>query len=152
MEQWHVLYTKRHQETPVNRLLQEKGWETYLPGVVIERGYGRGRRLDPFFPQYVFVRVDLHSTKAQQIPYMTGVSKIVEFNGVPVVILDTLLEDIRSRHAVYLARTNGADELEKAPKEQSSAAAVPSHDLDRLFQPGLEGSQRSRLLLYLLAS
>lgn len=151
MERWHLLYTKRNQETPVNLLLQQRGWETYLPGMVIERGYGRGTRLDPLFPRYIFVQVDLHSKQAQGLPYVTGMSKIVEFDGTPAVVSDDVLEAIRSRCTEYLHRLTAPADLAYGPGDSERTFDNHLADLDQLFQPGLDGSQRSQLLLYLLA-
>lgn len=148
MEQWHLVYTKRHQETPVNRLLQKKGWETFLPGMEIERGYGRGRRLDPFFPQYIFIYVDLASTQAQELRFMTGVSKIVEFGGAPLIVPASVVDEIRSRHDEYVALKTGVGDMGGVVANSESAPRTV--ELDSLFAAGLSGKERSELLLYLL--
>lgn len=157
MERWHLLYTKRNQETPVNLLLQQRGWETYLPGVVIERGYGRGTRLDPLFPRYIFVQVDLYSKEAQGLPYLTGVSKIVAFDGTPAEVSETVLKAIRRRCTEYIYRLDHPADLEYGPEDSKRIFDVHTDDngytddLDRLFQPGMDGSQRSQLLLFVVA-
>lgn len=149
MKQWHLVYTKPHQETPVNRLLQQIGWETFLPGVIVERGYGRGQRLDPFFPQYIFLHVDMNSVQARQISYMTGIRNVVAFDGVPLVVPADVLDEIRNGYEEYLRRKTDADDSE-------SAAESPAFDsratrIRALFRPGLTGAQRSQLLLHVLA-
>ena len=72
MRQWYTLYTKPHQETLVCRQLEDRGLEVFFPYVQYDRGYGRGTRMEPFFPHYLFVHVDLMAPEASTLQGRRG--------------------------------------------------------------------------------
>ncbi len=95
---WFALYTRSRSEKQVNRLLQEQGFETYLPLIVTTRKWSdRLKKVEvPLFGSYVFVvhRPNDHNSflKIVETP---GVVRFVSFDGKPVRIPENQIESLK---------------------------------------------------------
>jgi transcription antitermination factor NusG len=93
--QWHALYTRPRFEKKVDALLQEKGFESYLPlHTVIKPWSDRLKKVrEPLFSCYVFVRV---TSRERGCAIQThGVVRMVAFDGSPAVIPAKEIEAVR---------------------------------------------------------
>jgi transcription antitermination factor NusG len=110
--QWYACYTRARHEKVVDRLLQERGFETFLPLVAREsRWKDRKKMVDwPLFPSYVFGRFRL--IDAHLVVATPGVAGVVKTNGRPARIEVEELENVR-RLAHALA--GGNVEVEQRP-------------------------------------
>lgn len=109
---WFACYTRARHEKQVDRQLQERGLETFLPLLPrVSQWKDRKKVVEwPLFPSYVFVRVepfDVH-----RVAGTPGVAGLVKTNGRPARIDDGELENVR-RFARALA--GGGVEVEQAP-------------------------------------
>ncbi len=81
MEGWYVVYTKSRCEGIAEENLRRQAFETYLPWIKISR-VKRGNRMEviePMFPRYLFVRLDLKQQNIAPIRSTRGVIKLVMF-------------------------------------------------------------------------
>ena len=150
MDAWYVLYTKPHKETLVHRQLEDRELATFFPYMQYDRGYGRGVRLEPFFPHYLFVRVDLESQAASGLTWLVGVRHLVSFEGRPARVPDVAVDALQARLAPYAAKVLAPAEALFAPGEAVRVVSGPLAGLEGVFQRGLSGSQRVQILLNLL--
>lgn len=95
MEYWYALYTKPRSEKKVYQALLEKEQESYLPTITRVRQWkDRKKKVDmPLFPSYLFVRIDYRFRF--DILQINGVVKIVNFKGVPAVVPDWQINDLK---------------------------------------------------------
>ena len=98
MEQrlWFALLVRVNKERTTEKLLGQKGYETFLP-VYKERRRWSDRHViaeKPLFPGYVFCQFDAR----HRLPVLTtpGVLKVVGCGGTPVPIDETELSAVRS--------------------------------------------------------
>ena len=59
MEAWYALHSKPNAEYQVAMILTQQGIETYLPEIEVAKKQ-RAYHKKPFFPCYLFCRVDLN--------------------------------------------------------------------------------------------
>ena len=109
---WYACYTRSRHEKQVDRLLQRRGIESYLPVVPRVRQWRDRKKVVawPLFPSYVFgwfALNDLH-----QVLSTPGIATVVRANGQPVAIAAEDLENVR-RFAAALADHDG--ELDVRP-------------------------------------
>jgi transcription termination/antitermination protein NusG len=109
---WYACYTRARHEKQVDRLLQERGFETFLPLVPrVSQWKDRKRVVEwPLFPSYVFGRFG--AADMQRVLATPGVAGLVKTNGRPARIDDDELENVR-RFAHALA--GGDVEVESRP-------------------------------------
>jgi len=150
MQQWHLVYTKPQREPLVNRQLEDRGLETFFPYLQYERGYGRGIRLEPFFPHYLFVKVDLQAKEANGLTWLAGVRSLVNFDGQPVRVPEPIVETLRMRLMPYSDKVLDRVELLFQPGDTVAVTTGPFAGMEGIFQKGLNGQQRVQILLKLL--
>lgn len=109
---WYACYTRSRHEKQVDRLLGQRGIESYLPLIPRKRQWKDRRKVVqwPMFPSYVFGRFAL--TELHEVLAVPGVATVVRSNGQPVAITDAELENVR-RFARALGGQHG--ELEIRP-------------------------------------
>ncbi len=99
MEHWYVAHTQPRGETLalVNLLRQKFG--AYLPRYLKRRRHAR--RIDwvasPFFPRYLFVKMDPGAVRWRAIHSTIGVSHLVCAGDKPLAMPDGIVESIQSR-------------------------------------------------------
>jgi len=92
---WLAVYTKPRWEKKVNKLLQEKGVESYCPLNKIRRKWSDRIKTveEPLFKSYVFVKVnELDRTSVRMT---SGVINFVYWDGKPAVIKEKEINAIR---------------------------------------------------------
>lgn len=92
---WYALYTRSRYEKKVDRLLKEKGIDSYLPlNEVYHRWSDRHKKvLMPLFSCYVFVFIALRDRF--KVLQTDGALNLVSFNGTPARIPDDQINTIK---------------------------------------------------------
>ena len=144
---WIVLRSRQNMETHVDRFLNARGVETYLP--IVHRYIVRRKRKEPtpFFPSYLFARVDLYSNDYVTLKWTPGLGNIVRFDGRPASVPEAVVAEIRER----LSRLDKSGYFEgTAPYQHGDLIRIksgPLKGLEAIFDRGL--SQRGRVKIFL---
>ena len=93
--QWFAIWTRSRHEQVVREQLERRKIDAFLPTIPRwSRWKDRKKKIDwPLFPGYCFARFDPESSLA--VLKVTGVVKIVSFDGKPAPIPEYELESIR---------------------------------------------------------
>ena len=97
MKRWYLIHTKPRKERVAEQNLQRQGWEVYLP-LFRQSRRQRGRWVDviePLFPRYLFVQLQLGFEDISPIRYTTGVHNLVRFTKDPAVVSNQIVETLR---------------------------------------------------------
>ena len=152
MEHWYLVYTKPQKEKFVIRQVEDRGFEVFYPILQFERGYSRGIRAEPYFPHYVFVRLDLESGFASNLRWLAGVRTIVHFGGGPAVVPDSVVDQLRQRLQPYEHKVLRKSEWLFKPGQRVLVTGGPFAGLEAVFQRGLKSSERVQILLHTLGA
>jgi transcription antitermination factor NusG len=92
---WYAVYTYPRHEKVVREQLESKSIEAFLPTFASENRWKdrRVRIQTPLFPGYVFTRIDL--SERSKVFAVSGVIRILSFNGTPAPIDDTEIQAVR---------------------------------------------------------
>lgn len=142
MKRWYTLHTKPNSEYRVATVLQARDIEVYLPEIVQER------RWVPFFPCYLFARVDLNRISASQWQWTPGLHRIVSFGGQPASLPDEIVNLIH--HKVDSAKSAGRLTNHFKPGDTVRIKKGPLRGMLATFDGPTEPSQRVRVLLTIL--
>ncbi len=94
-QKWLAIYTKPRWEKKVNRLLKEKGIESYCPLNKVRRKWSDRMKIveEPLFKSYVFVRVN--DTDKTNVRMTNGVINFVYWQGKPALIREKEINAIK---------------------------------------------------------
>jgi transcriptional antiterminator RfaH len=147
MRQWYTLHTKPNAEYQVAATLHKRGIETYL--AEIESPNRKGREKKPFFPCYLFVRVDLEVTGLSQVQWTPGLRRIVAFDDRPVPLSDEVINLIQRR----LEGVNAGGEPPIHPFHAGETVRItdgPLAGMQAIFEGPSTPSERVQVLLTFL--
>ena len=114
MKHWYTLYTKPNAEYQVATSLQRRGIQTYLPEIEAPNSR-HGRSKKPFFPCYLFIRVDFERVGLSRLQWTPGLRRVVAFDDCPMPLPDEVI-----------------DLLQRKLEGLNAAGGLPAHT----FQPG----------------
>lgn len=149
-QNWYALYTNYRKEALVVDQLIVYDLELFFPTIRIERGHRRGIREEPFFPHYIFVRLDLDSGISSRLMRLPGVRTLVHFAERPAVIPDTIIEELRNRLRSEAGQPSTLAEWLYEPGDQVRIRQGPFAGLEAVFQKSLNGAERVEVLLAVL--
>ena len=134
------------------RQLEDRGLEVFFPYVEYDRGYGRGTRVEPFFPHYLFVHVDLMAPEASTLQWLIGVRGLVRIGEQPATLPDQVISHLRERLAPYQEKILAKSEWLFKSGEQVEITEGPFAGFEAVFQHGLSGGHRVQILLNMMGS
>jgi len=141
---WFALYTKPHKEYLVRDLLSAQKVEVYLPEIAVKTRRRDRREKRPFFPHYLFARLDLQDSIIAKLRWTPGLRRIVAMGGRPVPVPDEVVQEIRRRLATI------AQVEPEEPFRQGDVVHVmrgPFEGLDAVFDRRLSAQGRVRVFL-----
>lgn len=96
MKQWYALYTKPRAEKTVAASLKKRGIETFLPLTTTTAANQTPKRV-PFFPYYLFIRVNLEVDNPALWQWTPGVQYIVSYGDWPVPLPNEVINLIKHK-------------------------------------------------------
>ena len=146
---WYVLHSKPNKEDFLFSQLQHRDIEVYYPRLRVEPVNPRSRKVRPFFPGYIFVRVDLEKTPLSTLAYVPGINRIVSFDHKPAIVPEEIVQTIKSN----VERINENPDLQYNQLQHGDPVTIqggPFQGYEAIFDTRLKGSERIRLLVELL--
>ena len=80
---WYTLHSKPNQELLLWNQLQQREVESYYPRLRRKPVNPRARREVPYFPGYLFARLDWQTQPFCRLAWLPGMQRIVSFGGEP---------------------------------------------------------------------
>jgi len=147
--QWYALRSKPMKEVLLSEQLELCKIESYYPRIRVKPVNPRARKVKPYFPGYVFGRVDLEQVSLSILQWMPGSVGIVSFGGVPANVPDSLIAAIKQR--VDEINAAGGQQLQGLKRgDLVMIQEGPFRGYEAIFDVRLSGDERVRVLLKLL--
>ncbi|NMC11506.1 MAG: hypothetical protein GYA34_01335 [Chloroflexi bacterium] len=147
--QWYALRSKPRKEDVVWRQVINQGHEVFYPRLKVHPVNPRSRKLVPYFPGYMFVRVDIDLvgiSSFQWMPYTVG---LVTFGDEPAIVPENLISAIKQR--VNEIITAGGEVFTGLNKgDIVFIEDGPFTGYEAIFDARIPGTERVRVLLQLL--
>ncbi len=146
MEAWYALYTKPNAEAQVARALEMRGFKFFLPLLPPTKPDARPQ---PLFPSYLFVQCDLSEVIVDQLQFLPGLRRIVEFSGQPAVVPQDAIE-LMNRELDEIEAAGGLRKHQFKPGDTVVIDSGPLAGLRGVFQGPLGPAERVRILVRFL--
>ncbi len=146
---WYVLHSKPNKEDFLFSQLQQRDIEVYYPRLRVEPVNPRSRRVRPFFPGYIFVKVDLEKTPLSYLAYVPGIKRVVCFEHKPAIVPEEIIQTIIQK----VDRINKNPDMQYNQLQHGDPVTIqggPFDGYEAIFDTRLKGSERIRLLVKLL--
>jgi transcriptional antiterminator RfaH len=149
MMNWYACRSKTRKEQLLSEQLRIRKFDVFFPYLRVRPVNPRSRKIQPYFPGYIFARIDLEATKLSMIDSMPGAIGLVSFGGEPAPVPDHLIL-VLSRHLEILNAVQ-ADMTERFQKGDIVAIQGGLFaGYDAIFNSRLPGHNRVEVLLNLL--
>ena len=145
---WYVIYSKPHKEWVLWRQLQAFGFEVFFPRFLTKTGDLSVLKIRPYFPDYLFVKVDLNDVPLSTFQWMPFAIGLVCFGGKPANVPDVLIEAIHRR--LVKANAEIGDLLDGFAQERGGEVECPLKGYDSIFDTHLSGDERVVVFLQML--
>ena len=143
---WYAVRVKPHRERSVYELLCSKGLEAYYPFLKVEPVNPRSRKERPFFPGYLFVRLDLEELGNDALRWTVGTYGLVQFGNEPASVPENLIVELKQR----LEKIKAAGGITLADLKRGDRVRIvqgPFDGYEAIFDTRLSGNDRVQVLL-----
>ena len=136
-------------ERVIYHQLRDQGFDVYYPYLVARTSSPNMLKIEPYFPGYIFVRVDADKTALNAFKWLPMVEGLVCVAGLPAFIPDRILHAIHRKlwrvNSQMLGTPDRSTETEQPLTEDVNFAGDGS-----LFDQNLSGTERVNALFDLL--
>jgi len=145
---WYVLRSKPFREAALWQAVSQS-FEVFYPCIPAPAVNPRSRKVVPYFPGYMFVRVDLEQVGRFTFQWMPNAQGLICFDDTPAAVPDALIDAIRARvGAIMAAGSERFDRLKQG--DRVTIRRGPFAGYNAIFDARISGSDRARVLLALL--
>jgi transcriptional antiterminator RfaH len=146
MEHWYLVHTKPNRERGVAVQLHQRGLIVYLPLIWNSPVSSRGSREQPYFPGYLFARLNPQAVGLNVVRWSPGVSGLVEADSEPVSISDAFVAELQQR----LNHSRADRDMGQKAARTGDFLQVnrgPFEGYEGIFNAQLLGPDRAQILL-----
>ena len=148
-DSWYVIRSKPNKEEFLAGQLRAHGLEIYFPALHVKPVNPRSRKIRPYFPNYLFVHVDLDIINVSDLQWMPGASRLVSFDGEPASVPDLLIDILKKQVDQHNKDLQGQAENFQAG-DNVAIQGGPFEGYEAVFDASISGEDRVRVLLNLL--
>jgi transcription antitermination factor NusG len=151
MKQWYAIQSKTRKEDLLCEQLRLREVETYYPWIRVQPVNPRSRKIKPYFPGYVFGRVDLDQFGQSLLEWIPGAIGMVNFGGEPAPVPDHFVNALQQHLEILNASAHQM--LEKF--QTGDIVTIhwgPFAGYEAVFDSSLPGRDRVKVMLKMLES
>lgn len=146
---WYALRSKPRKEDTVWEQLNVRGVESFYPRLRVNPVNPRSKKIRPYFPGYLFIRVDLNDLGISTFRWMPHTLGLVSFGGDPAIVPENLVAAIRLRvQEINQAGGEVFDGLKSGDPIWIHSGVFAGYEA--IFDARIPGKERVRVLLQLL--
>jgi transcription antitermination factor NusG len=149
-QQWYALRSKPRKEDVVWKQLLDRGIEVFFPRIRVHPINPRSRKVKPYFPGYMFVRLDLDELGSSALQWMPHTLGLVSFGGEAAQVPEHLIHAIR-RRVEEIANAGGEVFDGLSHGDVVIIEHGPFEGYEAIFDERIPGAERVRVLLKLMS-
>jgi transcription antitermination factor NusG len=143
---WYVIHSKPNKETYVASQLEAKQIEHFYPCMYVTPVNPRSRKIKPYFPGYLFLKVDLENCDTLPcVQWMPGAVGLVCFDGKAAQVPDGMISTIKQKLAVDVDHYRMEHQFSVGDRVR--VLDGPFLGYEGIFNAHLSGSDRARVFI-----
>lgn len=147
---WYALRSKPRKEDVLWRQIKAQDYEIFYPRIRVQPVNPRSKKVRPYFPGYMFIRVDLEEVGKSTFNWMPHAIGLVSFGGEPAWVPENLVHAIRKRvDEINEAGGEIFDGLQEG--DEIRIKEGPFAGYEAIFDARIPGSERVRVLIQMLS-
>lgn len=147
---WYALRSKPRKEDVLWRQIKAQDYEIFYPRIRVQPVNPRSKKVRPYFPGYMFIRVDLEEVGKSTFNWMPHAIGLVSFGGEPAWVPDNLVHAVRKRvDEINEAGGELFDGLQEG--DEIRIKEGPFAGYEAIFDARIPGSERVRVLIQMLS-
>jgi transcriptional antiterminator RfaH len=146
---WYALRSKPVKEASAAALLARAGLDVYLPQLRVHKQHGKPASVEPFFPGYLFARLDASRGEIRLANYTHGVLHVVGFGNEPTPVPDSIIDALRMR-LTPRSELGGVTNYQRGDRLMITSG--PLKDVEAIFDAKLSATGRVRVLIQMLSN
>jgi len=147
---WYALRSKPRKEEVAYRQMLIQNIEVYYPRIRVHPVNPRAKKVQPYFPGYLFVHVDIDVLGLSYFQWMPHTLGLVCFGDEAAIVPDHLIAELKKRvKEITEAGGEFFDGLKSG--ETVYIRQGPFAGYEAIFDTRISGSERVRVLLKLLS-
>lgn len=149
-ENWYTLRCKPRKEELVYQQMLNQQIAVYYPRLRVNPINPRAKKVKPYFPGYMFIRVDIDRLGLSYFRWMPHTLGLVSFGDEPASVPEHLILAIQKR-VKEVAEAGGELFLGLKPGDLVWIREGPFAGYEAIFDARVPGKERVRVLLKLLS-
>ena len=146
---WYVLCSKKMKEEALWCEATSRGYEVFYPKIIVKTVNPRARKIQPYFPGYMFVDADLDEIGLSNLMWMPYSRGCVTFGGQPAYVPESLIQAIRHKLAsINATGAKGLTDLKSG--DRIIIQNGPFAGYEAVFDERLRADDRVRVFLKFL--
>jgi len=147
---WYVLRSKPHKEFPLFEQVKARGIECFFPKVKVNPVNPRSAKVRPYFPSYLFVRVNIDKIGLNTFKWMPYAQGLVSFDDNPAAVPDPIIDGLQK--TIHTINQKGGLKFEQLnPGDRVQIIGGPFDGYEGIFDIRISGSDRVKILIQLLS-
>jgi len=147
---WYAINSHPNKENLLWKQLEQRGFECYYPRIKVNPVNPRSRKIRPYFPGYLFIRVDIEEVGISTFQWMPYAKSLVSFAGNPPAVPDPFIKELQKKLG-EIQKKGGEFFSDIHAGDLVSIKAGPFEGYEAIFDIRLDGSERVRILLKMLS-
>lgn len=148
MLQWYIFQSKSRKEDLLREQLRLREIETFFPVLRVKPVNPRARKVKPYFPGYVFGKLDLGDVGRSLIDWIPGAIGLVSFGGDPASVPDHFINTLREHLDRINAHAQATSQYKPGDVVAIREGAFAGYEA--IFDVQLPGRDRVEVLLKML--
>ena len=146
---WYAIRSNPRSEDFLADQMQTRRIDFFNPQIRVQPVNPRAKKIKPYFPGYLFVRLDLEKMPASSMQNIPGAAGLVTFGGEAADVPDSLIRAIQQRiDGINNAQGEFLDAVRSGEPVVIASGSFAGYEA--IFDARLPGSDRVRVLLQLL--
>lgn len=148
MLQWYIFQSKSRKEDLLCEQLRLREIESFFPVLRVKPVNPRARKVKPYFPGYVFGKLDLSDVGRSLVDWIPGAIGLVSFGGDPASVPDHFINTLREHLDRINAQAQAASQYKSGDVVAIREGAFAGYEA--IFDVQLPGRDRVEVLLKML--